>query len=293
MAASLKNIVLLQKTFTSTGFNNLRRQFVAPLSNSQFYRHLSFNNQGQQWQKQHISHILPCQQRRTITRGQTLFEIKDKNNATEATTGTEYRPGPWPWADVPVESQIFVRSLPDFCTDMDLERCFSKVGKVIRSCVSTGSVENPFDGNNLGYGWVAFSTPREAEDAIVKLDGAEMIIPSAGLVYKGKITVEQSKFNDPTTVYIASRLPIRDIVDDVKKHVSTVGKVERIKVPKRPVKFNLHYCFVKFSTPQEAQDAVAKLNGSCLSSTYPSSEIKRKIYVQPARTSKTEMKSGN
>ena len=85
--------------------------------------------------------------------------------------------------DMPRQNQVIVRSLPNYCTQKDLEECFATVGKVLYTHLL-------FKGKAKRYGFVAFSTPEEAMEAVKKFNGYEMII-QAMKASKTKIKVLQ------------------------------------------------------------------------------------------------------
>jgi len=77
-----------------------------------------------------------------------------------------------------------------YCKPEDLEECFSAVGKVVNTFLV---FEN---GRPKGYGFVAFSTPEEAQEAVKRFNGYEMTVRLTNTTSKRKILVKLDVSNE-------------------------------------------------------------------------------------------------
>jgi len=219
----------------------------------------------------------PC---RTISQGQTQDEPTTSEAAVDQTSKWQAV-----WEDLPIENQVYVKRLPDFCTDKDLEKCFSAVGKVVRCHV----VMNNYSNSNFGIGYVALATPEEVQKAISMLNGYEMVIPTANLMFRVKILVIKHRASN-NAVFVHG-LPFFDCYKNLKILFSSVGKVERIFRGLKDGRLQ-KFCSVEFSTEQEAQDALEKLDGSYLSVPWVNKESRRRISVFQRQLQTTETQTG-
>jgi len=67
-------------------------------------------------------------------------------------------------------TKLFVGGIPFKATDNDLKEFFATAGTV----VSAQIIVDKFSGRSKGFGFVEMSTEEEAQEAVAKLNGADM-----------------------------------------------------------------------------------------------------------------------
>jgi RNA recognition motif-containing protein len=69
-----------------------------------------------------------------------------------------------------VVTKVFVGNLSFQATNADIEDLFSQVGAV----ASVNVITDKFTGKSRGFGFVEMTTPQEAQEAITRLNGADL-----------------------------------------------------------------------------------------------------------------------
>ncbi|THU73594.1 hypothetical protein C4D60_Mb04t24500 [Musa balbisiana] len=146
---------------------------------------------------------------------------------------------------------VFVGNLESDTRHSDLDRLFSKYGRVDRIDMKSG------------YAFVYFEDERDAEDAIHRLDG----IPFG--YSRRRLSVEWSKGGRgprdrdgsrpaantrPTrTLFVINFDPIHTRVRDIEKHFEPYGKILNVRIRR-------NFAFVQFETQEEATKALECTN---------------------------------
>ncbi|XP_064961015.1 serine/arginine-rich splicing factor RS31-like isoform X2 [Musa acuminata AAA Group] len=146
---------------------------------------------------------------------------------------------------------VFVGNLESDTRHSDLDRLFSKYGRVDRIDMKSG------------YAFVYFEDERDAEDAIHRLDG----IPFG--YSRRRLSVEWSKGGRgprdrdgsrpaantrPTrTLFVINFDPIHTRVRDIERHFESYGKILNVRIRR-------NFAFVQFETQEEATKALECTN---------------------------------
>ncbi|CAO1943546.1 unnamed protein product [Urochloa humidicola] len=184
------------------------------------------------------------------------------------------------------ETNLFVGNLPPSVASHKLIELFLPFGRIVRSRV----MDDYFTGLSKGYGFVKYSDPRCAAEAIKSMNGrmveGNMLevrmanVSSSGsnpsVLAVPKTDHQPTKDMDMGSLYV-SNLPL--LMDTAKLLDLFVpyGQVTSAKVAMDyTAGISKGYGFVKFSDPHDAEHAVMQLNGRLVEG--------RKIEVRPSRS---------
>jgi len=157
-----------------------------------------------------------------------------------------------PIKELTPEANLYVKQIDPSVTVRELHNHFANHGNVVCAKIATDS-----EGRSLGYGYVQFEKPEDAENALKILQGSklkEKELVLSKFVPKDKRETPSAK----TNIYLKD-LPHLSTVDEVQKLitktvVSIVGKEDKIKsifVKKHP-KEDKYCAFVCLSDPESA-----------------------------------------
>lgn len=173
-------------------------------------------------------------------------------------------------------TNVFVKNFGENLDKEKLEKLFSKHGKITSCAVMTDS-----EGKSKGFGFVAFSTPEEAEKAVnemkdFQLEGTENKLVvcraqkkserQAELKRKYELQkVERMQRYQGVNLYVKN---LDDTVDDetLKKHFEPYGKITSAKVMTDENGRSKGFGFVCFEKPEEATNAVTEMNAKMVCS---------------------------
>jgi len=164
---------------------------------------------------------------------------------------------------------VFVFHLPSTWTETDLRNSFSPHGEMV-SC----KVLLKPDGTSKGFGFITYSNPKEAAQAIQNMDGF-----SAGgkrLKVELKDNHVRQEVQPGGTIYIAN-LPETWTIQDLKRHFQHCGTIVQsaVMMDSETKTRSLGVGFVTFQTPAEAIQAIAGMNGFCVGEKKLRVSIKR------------------
>lgn len=155
---------------------------------------------------------------------------------------------------------IFVKNLAKTIDNQTLNDTFSVFGTIMSCKVITNKM-----GESLGYGFVHFSSDEEAALAIQTTNGnsigGQVVQVVAFKSKKERGASDNAKF---TNVYIKN-IPTEWKEDKVKEVVAEFGTATSIFFPTEEKKKG--FVFVNFSTHEQAQACLEKLNGTAVEGT--------------------------
>jgi len=164
--------------------------------------------------------------------------------------------------NVPKFTNIYIKNLNPQISEKELENKFSEYGKIT-------SIFLKKDNNkmSLGFGFINYSTFEEAQKAVTMAHDTE-IFGKKIYVAKAQKRAERlnelrKQFEQRKLKYQESNLYIKNLddqIDDQKlfELFSNYGKIISSKVMKDENNFSKGFGFVCFSTPEEAQKAMAE-----------------------------------
>ncbi|CAL5070851.1 unnamed protein product [Urochloa decumbens] len=182
------------------------------------------------------------------------------------------------------DTNLFVGNLPPSLASHKLIELFLPFGRIVRSRV----MDDCFTGLSKGYGFVKYSDPRCAAEAIKCMNGrmveGKMLevrvanVSSSGsspsILAVPKTDHQPTKDMDLGSLYV-SNLPLLMDTDKLLDLFVPYGQVTSAKVAMDyTAGISKGYGFVKFSDPHDAEHAVMQLNGCLVEG--------RKIEVRPS-----------
>uniref|UniRef100_A0A3P8T115 ELAV-like protein n=1 Tax=Amphiprion percula TaxID=161767 RepID=A0A3P8T115_AMPPE len=172
-----------------------------------------------------------------------------------------------------VKTNLIVNYLPQSMTQDELRSLFSSIGEV----ESAKLIRDKVAGHSLGYGFVNYLNPSDADRAISTLNGLRL----------------QSK-----TIKVSYARPSSDTIKDANLYISGLPKsmtqkdVEDIQQSTSPAAFSYPgvsrgVAFIRFDKRAEAEEAVKNLNGQKPPGT--SEPITVKFAANPNQTKNTQL----
>lgn len=166
--------------------------------------------------------------------------------------------GPVPILELPEDeeppksaSNLYIRGLPDDCTDEDLRKMCEKYG-IIKS---TKSILDKKTGQCKGYGFVDFS---EEVDALKALESLQAIGTD--------VQFARRQEEDPTNLYL-SNLPKYYSEKDLEKLLSPYGRIISTRVLREPSGYSRGVGFVRLDSRENCEKAREALNGTIFPGT--------------------------
>ncbi|CAF4837547.1 unnamed protein product [Rotaria sp. Silwood1] len=173
-------------------------------------------------------------------------------------------------------TNIFINNFGDQLDEKKLREILSKYGKVL-SC----KIEYDESGHSKGFAFCSFENPKEAEEAVQNLNGYSI---GDKQLWVGRFQTKSEQLSKITrkkdlqrqehmnkyqnvnlyNLYISN---LDDTIDDerLKKEFSKFGTITSAKVMAENGR-SRGFCFVSFSTTDEAAKAVTEMNGSFVGS---------------------------
>ncbi|KHN78058.1 Polyadenylate-binding protein 1 [Toxocara canis] len=171
-------------------------------------------------------------------------------------------------------ANVFIKNFADELDKEELEKLFSKFGKITSCAVMTDA-----EGRSKGFGFVAFDNPEDAEKAVNEMNEYELPDSERKLYVcraqkknersaELKRRYEQQKA-DCMRRYQGVNLYVKnldDTVDDevLKQNFESYGKITSAKVMCDDNNRSKGFGFVCFEKPDEATKAVREMNGKMM-----------------------------
>lgn len=172
-------------------------------------------------------------------------------------------------------NNIYVKNFPSDTTDEKLREMFSEFGEIKSCCV-----EKDADGKSKGFGFVCFSNPEHAEQAVKVMHGKEI---AGRALYANRAqrkderqeelkqrlekqrAERQSKYVPGVNLYVKN---LDDTIDDekLKEAFSHYGPITSAKVMTDQSGRSKGFGFVCFTQPEQAARAVTEMSATILGS---------------------------
>nr|CAI5817544.1 unnamed protein product [Callosobruchus analis] len=158
--------------------------------------------------------------------------------------------------NVPDKTKLIVNYIPQFATEDDLAQIFTPIGRV----ESIKIMRDYKTGYSFGFGFVKYTTPEEAAKAIEALNGFTFRNKRLKVSYSRPPGADMKDSN----LYITN-LP-KDVteedIDNLFKHYGEI--VQRTVLKDKITGMPRGVAFVRYSRGEEAQAAIANLDGKML-----------------------------
>jgi len=160
------------------------------------------------------------------------------------------------------KANLYVSGIPNKWTEKDLRTTFAAFGKIISSKLWYASEENENNCKfNSGSGFIQFSNKKEADAAIVEMNGVRLDGMLRSLIVKFANAASQNRnMTQPCDNIYVSGLP--DDIDDMRLHklFEPFGEVESVIVlPKKSV-HRKYTGFIKFKQKLDALEALKQMH---------------------------------
>ncbi|KAA6404447.1 MAG: putative CBN-EXC-7 protein [Streblomastix strix] len=158
---------------------------------------------------------------------------------------------------------LFVKYLPNGVTDEDLYNLFAPFGEIVSSKVM---IDNK-TGESLGYGFVKFANLGESERALAALNNFRL--GNKILLVKPSNAQRELDMQKSTNLYVKPLLP--NTTEQMLRSIfQPYGKIEGIRVMvDKHTRSSKQIGFVRFSTQEEADAAIAGVSGYKLDPIHP------------------------
>lgn len=168
-------------------------------------------------------------------------------------------------------TNLYIKNLPDTVASEKLKELFSKFGKI------SGYKVAEKEGKSLGYGFINFEKPEEAQAAIEALNGKEVGDKKLYVARHQKrdererelrAKFEQRKY-ERQKQYVGVNLFIKNLADSIDDYrlaseFNKFGSIGSAKVMSDPGGKSKGFGFVYYQNPEEATKAVTEMNGRML-----------------------------
>eukprot|EP00026_Physarum_polycephalum_P012757 Phypoly_transcript_13086.p1 GENE.Phypoly_transcript_13086~~Phypoly_transcript_13086.p1 ORF type:complete len:280 (+),score=45.36 Phypoly_transcript_13086:61-840(+) len=167
------------------------------------------------------------------------------------------------------QTNVFVKYLPAELEDAGLKDLFAPYGDIISSKVMVDHQT----GSSLGYGFVRFATPEEAQQAILKLSGqrvgSKVLLCKLSNSSPNIVTPELS-----TNLYIKPLLP-STTEESLREIFAKFGPIAALKVMVDKVTGESKQIgFVRYENQEDATAALNAMHGKKLASDQPTLIVK-------------------
>ena len=199
---------------------------------------------------------------------------KDETNSTKQASAIELKGDTH---DVPETSgiaTIFVRNLNFTTTTQDLDETFRPLEGFLSARVKTKTdPKKPGQVLSMGYGFLEFRTSQQAGSALRAMDGYLLQGHKLELraSHKGVDAADARRQADSrkralekTTKIIIKNLPFEASKKDIRALFGAYGELRSVRVPKKMNRAARGFAFADFTTPKEAESAMAALSDSHL-----------------------------
>ena len=155
---------------------------------------------------------------------------------------------------------VFIKNLDKNIDNKSLYDTFSAFGNILSCKIMTDE-----NSQSKGFGFVHFETQKAADSAITKVNG---MLLADKKVYVGRF-VSRTQRNEPGGQRKFTNIFIKNFGDQLteeefNKLFSEHGKILSFKIEKDESGHSKGFGFCSFETPEEAENAVLKLNGYAL-----------------------------
>eukprot|EP00741_Cyanophora_paradoxa_P015721 tig00020904_g15177.t1 len=170
---------------------------------------------------------------------------------------------------------VFVKYLPSELTDQGLYQLFSPFGGIVSAKVMVDHQT----GNSLGYGFVRYQSPEEAQNAIAQMNG--MRIGNKTLLCKlsnsspASSNTPGSPSAEPSNNLYIKPLQTSTTEADLRKMFQAFGEIVDVKVMvDRQTGVSRQIGFVRFERVEDATKAALQMNGLKLDNNAPPLVVK-------------------
>ncbi|GMJ09784.1 poly(A) binding protein 2, ARABIDOPSIS POLY(A) BINDING 2, POLY(A) BINDING PROTEIN 2 [Hibiscus trionum] len=180
-------------------------------------------------------------------------------------------------------NNVYVKNLSESLNDEDLKKFFAEFGTITSAVVMRGS-----DGKSKGFGFINFENSDDAARAVESLNGKKFDDKEwyVGKAQKKSEREAELKLQFERTMreaadkFQGSNLYIKNLDDSItdeklKELFTPYGSITSCKVMRDPSGISKGSGFVAFSTPEEASQALADMNGKMV--------ISKPLYVAIAQ----------
>ncbi|KAJ0437208.1 hypothetical protein HanHA300_Chr16g0599451 [Helianthus annuus] len=169
-------------------------------------------------------------------------------------------------------NNVYVKNLPESTTDEDLKKTFGEYGTITSAVIMRDG-----DGKSKCFGFVNFENADDAAKAVEslngkKIDDKEWYVGKAQKKSERELELKsrfEQNAKEAAEKYQGANLYVKnldDTIDDdkLKKLFSEYGTITSCKVMLDPNGNSRGSGFVAFSTPEEASQALAEMNGKMI-----------------------------
>lgn len=167
-------------------------------------------------------------------------------------------------------STLFVKNLNFKTDEAALEKVFKKVGALRNVTIVTRKHERTQAAMSTGYGFVEFSDPQAAVEALktlqrVQVDGHLLDLRVARSVSSEEYTGTKRKASSKTkstSKLIVKNLPFQANQKELKSLFGTFGQIKTCRIPKKVGGNHRGFAFIEFLTANEANSAMTALQNT-------------------------------
>lgn len=163
------------------------------------------------------------------------------------------------------ECTLYITDLDPLMTEAHLFKLFTEFGPI----KSIRVVKNSFTRRSLGYAFVRYNNPDDAQRALQD-PGPKFIDGRAIRVLPFQPDPTQRKHNHEGNIFIKNLSPIVS-PESLYEAFSRFGKIVSCKIATDGLGLSKGYAYILFETKSAAEDAIAQMNGVMMSG--------RKVYV--------------
>ncbi|XP_076944229.1 polyadenylate-binding protein 2-like [Bidens hawaiensis] len=169
-------------------------------------------------------------------------------------------------------NNVYVKNLPESTTDEDLKKTFGEYGTITSTVIMRDA-----DGKSKCFGFVNFENADDAASAVEslngkKIDDKEWYVGKAQKKSERELELKsrfEQSAKEAAEKYQGANLYVKNLDDGIdddklKKLFSEYGTITSCKVMLDPNGNSRGSGFVAFSTPEEASQALAEMNGKMI-----------------------------
>ena len=171
-------------------------------------------------------------------------------------------------------STLFVRNLNFATTTTRLQEAFEPLAGFLSARVKTKiDPKRPGEILSMGFGFVDFRTPSQAQAAISvmnghKLNNHELLVEGShkaiDVAKERRQNDMEKKVNAKKTKVVIKNLPFEASKKDVRALFGAYGQLRSVRLPKRFDNSTRGFAFADFVSPKEAESAIAALTNTHL-----------------------------
>lgn len=186
---------------------------------------------------------------------------------------------------------IYVGDLDGKVTEAMLYDHFRTVGPVVsvRVCIDSQTHKS------LGYGYVNFQAPADADKAIDQLNGSK--IPANSEAAKGcrvaRIQRDPTQRKSGVTNVVVKGLPAEMDGAQLKESFGNYGRIVSIKVPTDEKGLSRGYAYIMYEKEESAKKAVEEMNGMAVEGQNEGQTLIVERYKNPAAIREEQLKNYN